>query len=183
MPTPRTKALLAGIVVFVGLTAAIALTKGRRYPKDVLPGVELPVLIAKTINGNTCFSGESLPLRTQTRLHRTAPPARQSDPAPPASATSDRAPLVEPNCFYIAGWSGRPSKCVVDYSATDPSGYATTSLAARLASTYYETQQIGLLYFTSPGSDRAYVMLDHRWCTWFGVAPGLSLNAQGKFLP
>jgi len=146
-------------VVFCLAVLLVLVLRGRNHSGDGLPAVELPILRTVLLTDRTCESPSVLSLRTEHRIHR----------------VSSSTEVVEPRCYHVGGWSGRAAKCVVEYGTVAPRGYRAEGLGSRLASSYYEHFQTGVLFFSSPDREGIFVMLDHRWCDLFGSAEGIAV--------
>lgn len=83
--------------------------------------------------------------------------------------------VVEPMCLHEVGWSSAPSKCLVEFPASEVRAYTTRGFAAGAASYYYRFKYGGISYYTAQESKHLFLMLDHRWCQWPKSAEGFRL--------
>jgi|GEM_PF-5815395 len=88
---------------------------------------------------------------------------------------------VAPTCYYLGILPGRGPECLVEFPAGKASHYTTTGASAAMAHNYYRLRQGGIIHIVpaegrgSTGDGPGFLVMDRRWCDWFGAAEGLRL--------
>jgi len=88
-------------------------------------------------------------------------------------------PGREASCVYHAVLPGHGPECLIEFPGATAESYEAVDLGARLAHRYYAESLGGLGLLTTgdaAGEPRVFLILDDRWCRWFGAGDGFRLR-------